>query len=99
MGTRRVTGLGPAALAEPTAPTRVAGGGLGIALPTPATLAIFRLLKAGERVFLILLRTKTVVHVLRGAQPLFHALCGFKTLSGTLLGPTFHEKGLRGLRG
>ena len=42
--------------------------------PSPATHAIFRLLKAGERVFLTLLLTKTVVHAPRGAQPLFDAL-------------------------
>ena len=37
------------------------------------------------------LLTKTVFS--RGAQPLFHALFGVKTLSGTLLGPAFNEKG------
>ena len=33
--------------------------------------------------------TKTVFDALRGTQPLFHALFGVKTLSGTLLGPAF----------
>ena len=54
-------------------------------------------LKAGENVFQTLLWTKTVFsYALRGAQPLFHALFGVKTLSGTLLGPAFHENWLRG---
>ena len=42
--------------------------------PSPATHAILTVLKAGESVFKTLLLTKTVVHVYRGAQPLFHAL-------------------------
>ena len=52
--------------------------------PTLATLAISTLLKAGESVCQPLLWTKTVFHALRGAQPLFHAIFGVKTLSGTL---------------
>ena len=43
-------------------------------IPSPATHAIFRLLKARESVFQTLLLTKTVVHAYRVAQPLFHAL-------------------------
>ena len=35
---------------------------------------------------------KTVFHAFRGAQPLFHALFGVKTLSGTLLGPAFYTR-------
>ena len=42
--------------------------------PSPATHAIFRLLKAGESVFQTVLLTKTLVHAYRVAQPLFHAL-------------------------
>ena len=42
------------------------------------------------------LLTKTVFDTLRGAQPLSHALFGVKTLSGTLMGLAFTEKGLRG---
>ena len=42
--------------------------------PTPATHAILTVLKAGESVIQILLLTKTVVHVYRGARPLFHAV-------------------------
>ena len=45
--------------------------------------------------FQTLLLTKTVVHVYKGAQPLFHALFGVKTLSGTLWGPVFNASGLR----
>ena len=61
--------------------------------PTPATLAIPTVLKAGERVFKPLLWTKTVFHALRGAQPLFHALLGVKTLSGTLFSPPLKKPG------
>ena len=42
--------------------------------PSPATHAILTVLKAGESVIQTLLLTKTVVHVYKGAQPLFHAL-------------------------
>ena len=45
--------------------------------------------------FQTLLLTKAVFHALRGAQPLFHALFGVKTLS-TLLGPAFNN-GVTGL--
>ena len=55
--------------------------------PSPATLAISTLLKAGECVFQPLLWTKTVFHALRGAKPLFHALFCVKILSGTLFAP------------
>ena len=54
-----------------------AGVLLPMASPSPATHAIFRLLKAGDSVFQTLLLTKTVVPcnaAYRGAQPLFHAL-------------------------
>ena len=61
--------------------------------PTPATLAISTLLKAGESVFQPLLWTKTVFHALRAAQPLFHALFGVKTLSGTLFAPPLKKTG------
>ena len=40
--------------------------------------------------------SKTVSDALRGAQPLFHALFGVKTLSGTHWGTAFNELGLRG---
>ena len=39
------------------------------------------------------LQTKTVFHALRGAQPLFHARCGVKTLSWALRVPAFHATG------
>ena len=42
--------------------------------PSPATLAILPVLKAGEGVFQTRLPTKTVLHAYRGAQPLFHAV-------------------------
>ena len=48
--------------------------GLAGVEPSPATHAILTVLKAGEGVFQTLSLTKTVVHVHRGAQPLFHAL-------------------------
>ena len=54
-------------------------------LPSPATHAILRLLTAGEGVFQTLLLAKTVFHAPRGAQPLFPALFGVKTLSGQRL--------------
>ena len=81
---------------------RPRGGGTGeppayredLVEPSPATHAIFRLLKAGESVFQTLLLTKTVFHACKGAQPLFHALFGVKTLSETLF-PAFNEAGLR----
>ena len=58
-------------------------------IPSPATYANLRRLKAGESMFFTFLWTNTAAHALRGAEPLFHALFGVKTLSGTLLGPTF----------
>ena len=42
--------------------------------PSPATHAILTVLEAGESVIQTLLLAKTVVHVYREAQPLFHAL-------------------------
>ena len=48
------------------------------ALPTPATLAISTVLKAGETVAQSLSWTHTVFHALQGAQPLFHALLASK---------------------
>ena len=52
--------------------------------PSPATLAISTVLKAGERVFQPFLWTETVFHALRAAQPLLYPLFGVKKLSGTL---------------
>ena len=49
-----------------------------------------RLLEAGESVFHTFFLIKTVVHAYSGAQPLFHALFGVKTLSETLF-PVFNE--------
>ena len=58
------------------------------ALPSPATRVTLTLLEAGESVF-----QKQCLNfpALRGAQPLFHALFGVRTLSGTLLDPTFNQ--------
>ena len=41
--------------------------------------------------------TKLVFDALRDGQPLFQALFGVKTLSGTLLGLAFDEKRVMGL--
>ena len=70
---------------------------LAIAMPSPATHAIFTKLKAGESVLPTLLLTETVFHALRGAQPLFHAIFGVKTLSVTLLGPALNVERVTGL--
>ena len=60
---------------------------------SPASHAILTLLEAGESVGRTLLLTRTAFHALRGAEPLFHALFGVKTLSGTRLRPAFNELG------
>ena len=65
----------------------------GTVAPSPATRAIFRLLKAGERVFQTLLLTKTVFRTPKGAQPLFQARFGVKILSGTLFAPPLLNAG------
>ena len=74
------------------------GGGAGDARearvpPSSATRAIFRLLKARERVFQTLLLTKTVFRTPKGAQPLFQARFGVKTLSETLSAPPLMKPG------
>ena len=46
----------------------------GLVSPSPATHAILTQLQAGVTVFQTHLFTNTVLHALRGAQPLFHAL-------------------------
>ena len=61
--------------------------------PTPATLAMSTVLKAGESAFQPLLWTKTAFHALRGAQPLLHALFGVKTLSDTFFAPPLKKPG------
>ena len=61
--------------------------------PSPATHPILRLLKAGESVFHTFLLTITVLCALRGAKPLYLALFGVETLSGTLLGPVHDKSG------
>ena len=61
--------------------------------PSPASHAILTVLKAGESVFSDAFIHKTVVHAYRGAQPLFHALFGVKTLSATLFAPPLMKRG------
>ena len=65
--------------------------------PSPATHAFLTALEAGGSVFQTLLLEKPVCHAYRGAQPLFHALSGVKTLSETLF-PAFNEKRVTGLQ-
>ena len=69
------------------------GRGVPAVRPSPATVAISTLLKAGESVFQQFSWTKTVFHALIRAQPLFHALFSVKTLSGTLFAPPQKQKG------
>ena len=80
----------PAEKGGPASARREAGS--RAAGPSPATQRPCFDGSGGGSVFQTSLLTKTVVLAVKGAQSLFHALFGVKTLSGTLLGP---DTGLR----
>ena len=63
-----------------------------VCISKPRNLRQFDGIKGGRKRVLVI---ETVFHAFRGAQPLFHAPFGVKTLSGTLLEPAFIEHGLR----
>ena len=64
-------------------------------LPSPATHAILRLLKAGESVFQTLLLIKQCFMHIEGHNQCFLHFLASKHCLGTLLSPAFNETGLR----